>query len=141
MSNASVINRAYLQKLFTDNKTNQVNQIITTILNNIRNTAASGNTSYLHDTTRTKFGSSGAASHVRGVPVQNCMTPLPELIALLKTKLNDCNVSYQETATDNGVAVIFSGTTVDASGNIIDSNGIVPVSGTIVKKGILISWA
>jgi hypothetical protein len=69
------------------------------------------------------------------------MTPLPELIALLKTKLNDCNVSYQETATDNGVAVIFSGTTVDASGNIIDSNGIVPVSGTIVKKGILISWA
>ena len=142
MSNASVINRAYLQKLFTDNKANQANQIITTILNNIRNTAASGNTSYLYDVTRTNFGSSGGLPNVRGIPMQNCMTPLPELIELLKVKLSDCSVSYQVTAKDSSEnAVNFSGTTVDASGSMIDANGIVAVSGTIVKKGIFISWA
>ena len=147
MSNATnaVINRAYLQKLFTDNKTNQANQIISNILNNIRNTAGVGNTSYLYDITRITFGASGpSVPTARGLPIQQtCMTPLPELITLLKSKLNDCHLSYQETASDSsGNAVNFSGSTVDASGKILnDSGNIVPVSGTVTKKGILISWA
>jgi len=136
------INRAALQKMFADNKANQANQITSNILNNIRNIAASGSTSYLYDTTRTTFGVSGPVTPtVRGPIQQTCMTPLPELIALLKSKLGDCTVVFQVT-TDARANNVFNGTTVDASGNPLDENGnLVAVSGTIVKKGIYVSWA
>jgi len=134
------ITRAALQKLYADNKANQANQITTNILNNIRNVAAAGNTSYLYDTTRITFGLSGHVTNVRGPVQQTCMTPLPELIAILKTKLGDCTVEFQEFTDASGNP--FNGSTVDASGNLLDASGhIIVVPGTVIKKGIRISWA
>jgi hypothetical protein len=138
------INRAALKTLYVDTKKNQATQLINSIVNNVKNVATSGKTSYDYDITRTTFGATNVVPHMppgpRGLMMHSFISSLSEFIALLKEALGDCDVNVKLTTTDaNGTVVVDA--TVDESGNYKDANNNVITVTQATKKAIHINWS
>ena len=137
------VNRAALKSLYVDTKKNQATQLINSIVNNVKNVATSGKTSYDYDITRTTFGATNVVPlppGPRGLMMHSFISSLSEFIALLKEALGDCDVNVKLTTTDaNGTVVVDA--TVDESGNYKDANNNVLTVTQATKKAIHINWS
>ena len=135
------MNRAYLQSLHAETKKNQANQLIASIVNNIKSVASSGGTFYEYDILRMSFGplTVPQPDPMRGMFLQSWLSTLTEFVDLLKEALGDCTITVKATMMDENNTTVVD-VLEDASGNLVDVNGSVPLVGNITKKVIQISW-
>jgi len=115
--NNNVFTRQSLLNAPTENKRNEVNNMINQFIGELLRRAGQGQKTYFYDMTNMQFVRNPVgAADIIPVNIQTYSVPIDEILTMFREKFQDCTVSYQEIWTE-GVG-----------------------GARTVKRGILIDW-